>query len=222
MEIRRKKDARPTYGEGLKVLVGPKEVPFFVHEGPVRVSSKFFDNAMKGPWTEAAERCVRLRDDEPDVFSIYHDWLYTRMLSTAHDVGGVEGNQEYIDLCKAYCLGESLMDDNFKNAAIDAIIHKNLTPASDRQRWYPVGMAIRHAYDGTPPGSPLRKLLVDFYSKHARVSWFSDYTSKDEMPKDFLYEVTLALVTVRSRTDDRDAWENPVQVKSLYHSQTKT
>ncbi|KAF2494963.1 hypothetical protein BU16DRAFT_428025, partial [Lophium mytilinum] len=155
-------------GEGLKVLVGPEEVPFFVHEGPIRASSKFFDNAMKGPWNESTERCVRLRDDDPEIFSIYQHWLYSQTLSTRKDYD--VARKTYSALCDAYCLGEKLMDDNFKNTAIDAIIQRR-SSSSGGTVWAPGGDVIAKAYKGTPEGSLLRKLLVDFFAYRATTSW---------------------------------------------------
>jgi len=200
--------------------VGAEKTIFYVHDSIIQASSKFFDNAMKGGWKESEERRVKLFDDDANTFSLYQDWLYSHQISTCKDVGGREGNEEYIELCKAYCLGEKLMDDNFKNAVVDAIIHKNATKASDGHHWYPVGKAIRYAYDGTPAGSPLRKLLVDFYAYQAVEGWLSDYTSVEEVPKEFLYDVTIATFRARGCINVSFPWGDSRQVKTRYHTHT--
>jgi len=205
--LRVKEDQRLRFGgKSIEVIVGPEEETFCLHEELVRAHSKFFENAMSREWKESAERRVRLPVDSPDIFSLYQNWLYTRKIPTAIDKPGHKGNVEYIRLSQAYCLGEKLMDTAFKDAIIDAIILKAVTPASDGHTWSPVGEAVRFIYDGTPENSPARKLFVTMYVWCGSEDWITFWAKREDLPKDFLIDLTTALLSHRTRPKGIGPW----------------
>ncbi|OCL08416.1 hypothetical protein AOQ84DRAFT_388851 [Glonium stellatum] len=191
-------------GKCIEVLVGPEEETFMLHETLVRTQSRFFNNAMSREWKESAERRIRLPSESPDIFSLYQNWIYARKIPTALNEPGRKGHAEYIRLSQAYCLGEMLMDTTFKDAIVDAIISKAVTPAADDDCWYPDGKAIGLIYDGTPKDSPARELLVAFYHCCGDSDWI---TKEDDLPKDFLMDLTIALLDGRPKPEDRYPWK---------------
>jgi hypothetical protein len=48
-----------------------------VHEPLITSRSPFFRNALQGRWQEAQERTVNLTEDDPEVFTLYTNGLYT-------------------------------------------------------------------------------------------------------------------------------------------------
>ncbi|KAF2814836.1 uncharacterized protein BDZ99DRAFT_515607 [Mytilinidion resinicola] len=200
------------YGKPIEILVGTDETSFYIHEGIVRASSKFFDNALKPGWVESKERCVRLPEDDPDVFSIYQEWPYSLQIR----VGAKEIAELYVVLCKAYCLGEKLMDCNFKDAIINEII-RNTKVVIDGEIYFPGDWAIKLSYEGTTHISHLRKLLVDFLVYEAEGSWLSK-GSMDVLPKEYLFDIAIGMTNARDEVPAKAPWKDESQVKALYHS----
>jgi hypothetical protein len=185
-------------GRSIEVIVGAvKHVTFSVHENIICAASHFFKKAMSGDWSESRNRSVRLEHDEPEVFQIYMHWLYRDTLPVRIDSVGVAGNAEYLQLAKAYVLGDLLQDGNFKDVVLDAIIEKTTSKASDGHRWYPVGPVIRHIYDNTLESSEARGLLVDLYTHHACGHWLYKWACPEDLPKQFLHDLAIAVLDKR-------------------------
>ena len=54
--------------------------------------------------------------------------------------------REYNDLVKAYVIGDKLLNTNFQNSVIDAIVEKSTIANADGQRYYPGEEAVKHVY----------------------------------------------------------------------------
>ncbi|CAG9989478.1 unnamed protein product [Clonostachys byssicola] len=192
-------------GQTIEVIVGAKKhVPFTIHENVICASSQFFKKAMSGEWSEAKSRSVRLADEDPDVFHIYTQWLYHDTFPVRVDKPGVEGNAEYLLLAKAYVLGDMLQDGNFKDAILDAMVEKTESKLSNDTTLFPVGPVIRHIYDNTMESSEARRLLVDLYTEHGRGDWLRKRASREDLPKEFLYDLVVAVL-------DKRYWRYPTR-----------
>ncbi|RAH42808.1 BTB/POZ domain-containing protein [Aspergillus brunneoviolaceus CBS 621.78] len=123
----------------IKVLVGPRGTMHRIPERKARSSSEFFDKALAGTWKEGTQRTVRLPDVDPRTF----------------------GNSEFKDLVKAYILADKLMDNNFGNQLINAIVTR-LTGGSGGYRSPPSKEEMEFVWRALPPLTPLYRLLVDF------------------------------------------------------------
>lgn len=154
---------------------------------------------MKAYWGTSSTGSLTLKEEDPEVFEIYLHWLYCQTLPVQNDNPGFEGNTEYVQLAKAYVLGEMLQDVDFKDTVLDAILIKSRSKASDGQTWFPVGPAIRYIYDGTPESSAARRLLVDLYTYNGRAEWLTQWANKDELPKEFLLDLAVATLAKRPR-----------------------
>ncbi|KAL3468862.1 hypothetical protein BJX99DRAFT_268968 [Aspergillus californicus] len=147
-------------GRSIEIVVGDEQEVFSVHEALVRSSSVFFDKAMAGSWKESTQRLVHLPKHDPKIFALYIHWLYCDTMPVFCDEPGPPANLEYLQLVMAYVLGDKLLDIAFQNAAIDAIIEKSLSKASDGARWFPVGEVVEYAYDNTTDSAPIRELRI--------------------------------------------------------------
>jgi hypothetical protein len=152
---------------------------------------------MKDHWGSFTTGSVALKEEDPEVFEVYQHWLYFKTLPVQNDNAGIEGNAEYIQLAKAYALGELLQDVNFKDAVLDAILIKSRSKASDGRNWFPVGPAIRYIYEGTPETSAARRLLVDLYTYHGHGEWLTEWANQDDLPKQFLLDLAIAVLAKR-------------------------
>ncbi|PNP57774.1 hypothetical protein THARTR1_01932 [Trichoderma harzianum] len=187
-------------GRALSVTVGSSDpVTFSVHETLICRTSDYFKTAMKAHWETSTSGSITLKEEDPEIFEIYLHWLYFEILPVRNDSPGLEGNIEYVQLAKSYALGEFLQDINFKDAALDAILIKTRSKASDGQSWIPFGSTIRHIYEGTPESSAARRLFVDLYTYHGHGDWLTNWANKDDLPKQFLLDLAIAVLTQRSR-----------------------
>lgn len=175
----------------IQVIVGSDSlVTLYVHENVICASSDFFKAAMSSDWKESRERSIELRDDEPDAFQIYQHWLYCGTIPTRNGDADMKSNIEYLELAKAYVLGDKLRDGNFKDVIIDAALHKSSSVISDGAYLFPGEDVVRCIYDNTPKSCEARHFLVDFYVEHGNGLWLNE---PGDFPKDFLADLAVAL-----------------------------
>ena len=184
-------------GRCLDVLVGPESpIPFSVHENLIRASSDFFDKAMSHDWKESEERSVSLPEEDPKTFQLYLHWLYCKTLPVKSDS---IRNTELVKLAKAYVLGDRLLDLDFKDKVIDAIIDKSRS-SSLGLYGYMLDPATAYIYKNTLEGSKARLLFVDLYLGEGDKAWLTD-RSKILLPEDFLFDLASALIGKRPRSE---------------------
>ncbi|KAI8939473.1 hypothetical protein NX059_003246 [Plenodomus lindquistii] len=145
---------------------------FHVHQSVLCQYSKFFQAATKPRWSEYRKKPIDLSEDDPDIFALYVQWLYTGLVAVkskredtdVEDSLNFEEDDTAIEfqdiskrtLVKCYLLGEKLMDTVYQ----DTIMSTLLKTAS---MGIPTYDTIRIAYQGTNINSPLRKLMVDIW-----------------------------------------------------------
>lgn len=169
----------------VKVLVGSASpAVFLVHEEQICDASAFFKCAMRNGWKESEEKMVHLEDENPQLFMAYLRWLQSRVISIPSST--VPGEDDFLQLAKAYVLGDMLQDDDFTDAVTDAIIEKCFFRRSDPDplTFLPGGPAITHVYENTPGDCLLRRLLVDLYLCHVQ-----KLGEREQYPYGFLYDL---------------------------------
>jgi hypothetical protein len=166
-----------------------------VHESFLIKSSLFFRKALSGGWLEAKDRLVKLPEEEPAVFQDYVHYLYTNTLCVKSDtkLDGNDGPNEMVSLVKLFVLAETLQDPDMKKVVI-AAVYNGLWEIRNAGSKIPVLELISVVYEGTPVGSSMRRLLVDFFTYYAGGSTFR----KDEVyPHDFIQELAINLAGKR-------------------------
>lgn len=181
----------------MDVIVGAEEVCFTVSENLLCASSEFFQKAMSKNWNGSTTRQVRLKFIEPDTFHIYVNWLYCKTLPVRIDSPGALGNAEYLELAKAYALGDLVLNERFKNAVINAFTEKQSSVATDGRYWGPVGPVIRHIYENSGANSKARTLLVDMYTMCGMGDWIEKWAVPEDLPWEFLRDLAVALLNRR-------------------------
>lgn len=185
--------------------VGLANIIVAVHQDLLCKHSPFFTAALQGQWKEGAERTVKLPLDDAVVVRIYVLWLYRHELAL-YDLPFITTSDLMI---AAYLFGEKVQDADFKDAITDALLHYEseddllLTSAT-----------ISKAYQGTPVGSPLRRLLVDIsFSERCASAIVGDED------REFLTDIARKSLAQNefSRDDKRPPWE----VDCHYHQHTK-
>lgn len=182
----------------LKVKAGQGDdaITMQIHQDVLSRNSEYFKRVIKPEWAE-------LRDD-PDVIDMgpthtaeevkcYLHWLYPGTIPTRDfdNQNGTKSDPIWIDLATAYVFGEKILDDRYKRSVLRtfAAVQRD---APD----FPCAEAFLIIYDGTPEGSPARRLLVDMYAYGAwdSADWSREF---DLLPHEALADVMRATIKVR-------------------------
>ncbi|KAK4960581.1 hypothetical protein LTR10_003477 [Elasticomyces elasticus] len=101
--------------------------------------------------------------------------------SSDADDSHTSADREYTLLAQLYCFGERMQDHRFQNAVVDAIIanvrdtHRGkLNGRKASFKHYPSIQVVNLIYEGTPSGSPARRLMVNIYGSHCEPGWLED------------------------------------------------
>ena len=132
-------------------------------------------------------------DDDPKVVNLYAQWLYCGKVHSRDLTLESEQTSGELDLLvDAFVFGEKIQDGLFRDTIIDALIMCTSTPDKQGTTWYPTGSSVCRAYEGTPVGSPLRRLMVDLHNHHGQQKWI-----KDENNVEFLTDLVRIMFATR-------------------------
>ncbi|KAG9202235.1 hypothetical protein G6514_004673 [Epicoccum nigrum] len=164
---------------------------FTMHQDLISTRSEFFAKALRGDWKEAQERTVVLPDDEPEVFRLYLQFLYTGQVA----LNSVARGGAYVVLSKLYVLAEKLIDETAKTALLAALSKRDGKHDSQGVLHCPGFESINIIYNGTPDDSAARECVVDLYTKSAVKSLVLDlFSSTQRLPHDFLSDLIKSVV----------------------------
>jgi hypothetical protein len=166
------------------LVMGTDGCEFLVHQNRLYERSPYFAAATKEDWKEGQEHRIPLPDDNPSGVGLYIQWIYGGRIFSRPSERESEINDKPIYnetslLVEGFIFGEKIQDGDFKDAIIDAMILSINTLGKDDKHWYPSGPAVDRAYEGTPEGSPLRKLMVDIHVNHGSRKWLEAVTNID-------------------------------------------
>jgi len=177
------------------LLVGPEEQKMVVHSPQITAHSEFFAAALKKEWVEGQTRQIKLPEEEPDVMAYYIEHIYFGKLPT--DIyttvsPGLEKEQGYKILAQMYVLAERLLDSKCRNRILKEILRLRDLKCKTGVPWNPTCVPINIIYQGTTPGSPARRLLVDIHANGARDDWYPKDVRMDpvflmDLVRRFLY-----------------------------------
>jgi hypothetical protein len=174
---------------------------FYVQETLLRQHSLFFKKALSRDWKEKVERIVNLPEDEPTLFAVYVEFLYSGNLAVVpEDLDPIDATHlEQHMLCKLYVLAEKLQDMDTRNRAIQGLLYSAKQVRPGNSSICPGMESIKIIYDGTLPGSMARKLLIDYYTYRGTGSWVIDHKG---WPDDFLIDLATNLMDKRAIPND--------------------
>ncbi|KAH6637817.1 hypothetical protein C7974DRAFT_282539, partial [Boeremia exigua] len=178
--------------EIIKVIVGSGDLckTFVVHTTLLRKHAPvFFDRIM----TNETPDVIRLPNTEPEVFSLYVQYMYTQKLPSKPD--SVKPNREdHVHetnlLCKLFALVKFVHDDLAAKDAIDAVYAKAHERSLETQPVLPGSIAVSNIYKATDGPCGARTLMVDLYVWRASGQWIKDQRAGDvPYPTEFLSDL---------------------------------
>lgn len=189
----------------MKLAVGTDKTILNVHQKILCTSSKFFQNASKPEWasSRSAPDTIDLTDESLGIVKSYVRWLYLGVLPKP----GGSLDLDFNNLTNAYLFGERMMDIKYKNAVLDQLI----AVVEDTGKFLDAE-GMNKFYEGTLPGSPARRLIVDFCADQAEAapSWM---TNIPDFEPELLVDVLQGMLRARP-PPIRQAWKRDNQT---YH-----
>lgn len=198
----------------IKLVVGAQLEAFNVHQGLLCATSEFFKRALKPEWTKQKTDpyTIDLSEDSREVVALYVRWLYRGELQlvglheTAPDFEDTTAasGKVFNSLAAAYTYGEKIMDVKFKNAVVLKFLE-----AKRVFSWYPSCGVAKRVYQGTPAGSPLRRLLIDIIASNANTKdcWKTYF---DKLTPEILLDVMKRMVELRPSLKTRPYQTSPL------------
>ena len=184
----------------ITIHVGDEEdmQPFTVHEALICTRSNFFRNVISGNSKEAQEKTVHLPEDDPTIFALYEQLLYSGRLPSESETGAVDDIvKEYATLCSFYVLSSKLQDVDAKRVAIDELLGMSRKMMSNGQRMFPLLQHVEIIYYGTHGPCAARRLMVDIYTHRASEDWLDKMS-----PPDFIFDLAKNVLRKRHTTHD--------------------
>ena len=167
---------------------------------------------MDGKWKEAEDKAVNLPDDDPIVFELYVQLLYTgRLPCKSESETPADSEQEYVVLSKLYVLAEKIQDIDARRVAMDSLLSLSRDTRETRGEYMVPGLeAVSTIYSGTLEPCAARRLFVDLYTCKPGGDWFD---KSQPYPTEFLAELVAALLENRAPHENWALEATP----SMYH-----
>ncbi|KAL9631441.1 MAG: hypothetical protein Q9164_005892 [Protoblastenia rupestris] len=136
------------------VKIGPRKVAFEIHKGLLCHQSGYFNGALTGSFREALDGEVLLEDEEPELFQLFNEWIYSGRIP--QDLSS-PGGPNYSVLLDLYAFGERRSVPELQNSVIDTML------SADHVHDCPSPAVINLARTNIPSTSKLHNFLVDYY-----------------------------------------------------------
>lgn len=196
----------------IRIIVGPEEQRFSIHEALLTARSTFFKNIMTRDCVEAESKTVKLPDEvDPETFALYEQLVYTGMIPgkrfdtemyAEEPARNREPHEfcakEYENLCGLYILCERIEDPEGKTAALTALVTKLNDEHVDENRnrigCFPGKKAINIMYEGTTEYNLGRDVLVDAYAEFAK-DVPREMPAAKEVPVEFFRDLAISMIS---------------------------
>ena len=197
------------WGQTIEVVVGSSyQATFYVHKELVCESSEYFKRLVENKQEQSKKQCVKLRDNGPDAFKIYLQWLYRGTIPLVHNI---IRQLNLPVLAWAYVLGDRLEDGKFRDSVVDSILE--ICSHLQFKSTDPFGGTIQHVYERTPEEPKLRLLLADICAYHGCSTWITASHEAGDYPKEFFLDLSVALLS-KKKTAAKD---DPKKNRSKYY-----
>ncbi|TGO82934.1 hypothetical protein BPOR_0730g00010 [Botrytis porri] len=136
--------------ELVQIIVGPELKEFFVHKTLIRSTCDFFDKAFNGRFKEGIENKMHLPKDDPEIFEIFVNWMYS-----GHLRGGLRETMLIINI---WIFAQKCQAITLKNCAMKALQD---ALGDERIGRFPLSNSeVAHIYENTTWGDELRVFAI--------------------------------------------------------------
>lgn len=203
----------------IRILVGPEQVPFAVHEKLATHHSSYFKSMLTGPYTEAKSKEIEWVEEDPAAVELLVTWLYAQKVDLENvwlrgwPIQGGGNKLHPLNTLKLAILADKRGVPKLFNEVI-TILFNDLTAPKDRGR-FTLGI-VGWLWENTVPGSKLRDLMLDYKAATARLE---DFNHKDvELPADFYVSFIQRMPGARKKVKNT-GWREDWRVRDIcqYH-----
>lgn len=145
----------------VQIQLGSGTATFFVPREQLINNSDFFATALRLEATKGRTDAVKLPQHNTESFVLWLGWIQWRKIVLETKGEDVEESRELFEtLVRAYCLGEKLRDQDFRDVLVDLLAGPYLRSQRNLERhWMPDIPLIDTIYNNTKPRSKLRDWL---------------------------------------------------------------
>ncbi|KAF6232634.1 hypothetical protein HO173_009073 [Letharia columbiana] len=186
------------------LVVGEAETTFQVHEAELFEASPVFKAAFNSDFRESSERKMNLPEDDPDIFNLMVEWLYSHRYDILQPTGDkIRDETRFMEPMRLYVLADKYGMTSLKGC-IANIIFKTLKPGNVTG---PSIETIAYAYQNVPQTSGIRRLLADLYACNINFDWYKSPIAKPLLQKypEFATDIILSF----ARHTSREGIKNP-------------
>jgi hypothetical protein len=219
-----------TFQNQVKVIVGPSKAEVFISIDLLTRHSGYFKGACNEQWNSGRTKTVILDHEEPEVFNVFLNWLYTGSIQSS--VGFVElqeldrrgGNNfdkavlaryenkeraalfnsalehQWIKLAKCFVLSRFLIAPVFHNVVTDMMVLNHRRLRNLGLKKFLEHDEIRYLYTNTDKGYAFGKIVLD---NHISFLGISQGFPMEPCFQEFLEEVALHTLSDLHDTSQR-------------------
>lgn len=136
------------------ILVGPNKKPYRVHKDLLCAKIPYFNAMFNGGFQEATKQAATLPEDNPEVFDLLLEWVYTGRLSPVSSTNDAPV-RDWRVLLELYLLAEKIVLPKLMDCTMSTIV-----ASYEQSRNLPSNDRIERVYQESPPQSLLRKFMV--------------------------------------------------------------
>ncbi|KAL2849368.1 hypothetical protein BJX68DRAFT_267220 [Aspergillus pseudodeflectus] len=184
-------DPRTSKNELQRTMVfvpGDKQAVYTIEEGHLRAVSKFFEPTQNRLLPEPERQWIFLDEHDSHTFKLFVHWLYSGTLPVVSKDKDDDGEREYLELAKAWALGNDLKCARFQNIVIDALSARRAQDY-DQRRGHPLIQTVEYVYSHTEEDSQLRSLMISIYAQEDATNRISRWKDRSRIPHAFLAEL---------------------------------
>jgi hypothetical protein len=182
------------------IEVGPNKQAYVIHKGLLTFYSDYFRAALDSTFKEAIDSKVSLPDEREDLFDIFNQFVYRRVVTNE-----TESGLSTDKLVEVWLFGDRYMIPCLQNSAMDALILK-----INCEKTIPTNR-INEIWGKTLPSSPLRKYILE------RVAYKLDVTTFLASEHQWTREALLDLVATHINKDVTTRFTFPARAKCYFH-----
>ncbi len=155
-------------------------VNYVVHEPILTASSTYFQGALKPTFQEGADGKIVLEQEDPRIFGLINEYLYTGHIRQVHSSEVIDGKEVKVmtptseDYAEIWLLADYLDMQTIKNKAM---LHLAYAVDDGTHLYSPATMKLlEDLYDKAPMESLMRKYIVDLciWSRQDHVDFTDD------------------------------------------------
>ncbi|KAL3443917.1 hypothetical protein BJX65DRAFT_311395 [Aspergillus insuetus] len=172
----------------IHVYVGKERQHFTLQARPLREVSELVEKTLTTEDAEVATHIIVLDDEDPAAFEMFIHWLYTSKLPVAVKGEPDHDEREYLELAKAWVLGQRLQCPKFQNAAMDALVARR-DEDFNLVNVHPLSKTVEYIYSRTKKDSSLRHFIYDIYTQLGYDNRLNLWGNPARVPLELILEV---------------------------------